>query len=251
MSRITTLLLVLTLYALPGVALAESPVSVTATPPVIAIGALYNGMNIQVSGKVPTGAQVIVRVAGEPTTFHMKEKGKVLGVLWMNRDKVAFENAPKVFLVAASSGVSADEAAKHGVPGLAERIKVEPADGDKAALVAEFLTFQKIEKLYLENAGSVTLGQAEGEETAFTANLRMPSRLSPGAYNLEVLAVKDGAVAARGETALEAKFVGAPAFLADMAFGHGTLYGILASVIAILGGIVIGQIFSGSKSGAH
>ena len=44
---------------------------------------------------------------------------------------------------------------------------------------------------------------------------------------------------------------GAPAFLADMAFDHGTLYGILASVIAILGGLIISRIFQGSKSGAH
>ena len=79
----------------------------------------------------------------------------------------------------------------------------------------------------------------------------MPSRLSPGAYTIEAVAIKDGAVVARGASAITAAFVGAPAFLADMAFGHGLLYGILASIIAILGGLIISQIFSGSKGGAH
>lgn len=252
MRRLLSLLLLAgVLCATPALSRAGDLPPFTMSPSAIAIGALYNGMNMTVTGKVPAGSQVVVRLAGEPTTFHMKEKGRVLGVLWMNLDKVAFENAPKVFLVAASEGTAPDMVARLGVPGLAERIGVATKDGEKAQLVAEFLKFQKTEKLYLENAGQVSLGPDVDGARTFTAVLRLPSRLSPGAYSVEVLAVKGGDILARADASIGASFTGAPAFLADMAFGHGTLYGILASIIAILGGLVISQIFSGSKSGAH
>ncbi len=241
----------LLLTALVRPVAAQSEVSVAATPQAIAINSLYNGTDLTVTGKIPAASQVVVRLAGEPTTFQMKEKGKALGVLWMNLDKVAFANAPKVFLVAVSSGVTPTETARYGVPGLAERITVTAQNADKAGLVAEFLKYQKAEKLYRENAGEISFGPDAGGERPFSAVLHVPSRLSPGIYSVEVLALKEGTVLGRGETNVSAAFVGAPAFLADMAFGHGTLYGILASIIAILGGLIISQIFSGSKSGAH
>lgn len=240
------------LTALPSLGRAESsPMPFTVSPQSISISALYNGTDLTVTGKAPAGSQVVVRLAGEPVTLQMKEKGRALGVLWMNLDKVAFANAPKVFLVAASNGTPAASVTQLGVPGLASQIAVTAKDADKTKLVSEFLKYQKSEKLYVENAGQVSLGPDVDGQRGFTAVLHLPSRLSPGTYSVEALAVKDGAVAAQSQTAVQASFVGIPKFLAAMAFDHGTLYGILASVIAILGGVVIGRIFSGSKGGAH
>ncbi|EHJ48766.1 Conserved hypothetical protein CHP02186-related, transmembrane [Solidesulfovibrio carbinoliphilus subsp. oakridgensis] len=258
MRRILSILALLALVGLasflaaaPALADAAAPVSVEASPGTIAIDTLYNGTDLTVTGTVPAGSQVVVRLVGDPTTFPMKEKGKVFGLLWMNLDKVAFKDAPRVFLVAASPEVPAADVSRLGVPGLADRITVTAKDGDTAPLVAEFLRYQTAEKLYKENAGQVTLGADAGAARPFTAVLHMPSRLSPGAYAVEVLAIRDGAVLGQGDASVTAAFIGAPAFLADMAFGHGTLYGVLASIIAIVGGLVIGQIFSGSKGGAH
>lgn len=239
------------LTVLPGRTGAAAEVALQTSPAAIAIDSLYNGENLTVTGEIPADSQLVIRLSGQPTTFHMKEKGKVLGVLWMNTDKVTFENAPAVFLVAASKDVPEQLRDKLGVPGLGESIATTAKDAEKATLVAEFLKFQKSEKLYRENAGQVTLGPDAGDVRTFTAVLQLPSRLSPGHYMVQAFAVKDGAVAATGELDVKASFVGIPAFMADMAFNHGTLYGILASIIAILGGLVISQIFRGSKSGAH
>ena len=246
-------LLVLTLCVLlaPQAAFSADAPALTATPPAIRIDALYNGMDLTVTGKAPAGSQVAVRLAGEPGEFHMKQKGKVLGVLWMNLDKVTFAGAPKVFLIAASKGTPEASVAHLGIPGLAERIRVEAKDPDKAGLVQEFLHYQKTEKLYKEHAGTVTLGQAADGMQPFTAVLHVPSRLSPGTYTVEAFAVSGNAETALGEVDVAASFVGVPAFMADMAFNHGLLFGILASVIAILGGLIIGQLCSGSKGGAH
>ncbi len=242
--------LALLCLAAPGLALADA-VSFDVTPPAIAIDALYNGENLTLTGAVPAGSQVVARLSGEAGTVGMKRKGKVFGLLWMNLDKVTFTNAPKVFLVAASPEAPAEAVARLGVPGLAERIAVAAKDADEASLVAEFLRFQKAEKLYKENAGEVVLSPDSGDSRPFTATLQAPSRLSPGAYSVEVFALRDGNVVAQGEATVQVAFTGAPAFLADMAFGHGALYGILASIVAILGGLAIGQLCSSCKGGAH
>jgi hypothetical protein len=239
------------LAAMPARADAASLVALDASPKSIAIDSLYNGMDLTITGQIPAGSQVVARLVGEPTTMHMKEKGKVFGLLWMNLDKVAFAGAPKVFLVAASHETPGEAVAKLGVPGLADQITVTSTDADKAKLVAEFLKYQTTEKLYKENAGEVALTPDAGDTRNFTAVLHVPSRLSPGAYRVEAMAVKDGAVVGRGDLTITASFVGAPAFLADMAFGHGALYGVLASIIAIAGGLLISQIFRGAKGGAH
>jgi len=239
------------LAAVPALADTAAGVTLAASPQAIAIDSLYDGMDLTVTGTIPAASQVVVRLVGEPTTVHMKEKGKVFGLLWMNLAKVTFENAPKVFLVAASPETSGETLAHLGVPGLADRIKVTTKDGATSALVAEFLKYQKAENLYREQAGEVTLTADAGETRTFRAVLHIPSRLSPGAYTIEAIAVKNGVVAGQGATAMTASFVGGPAFLADIAFGHGALYGTLASVIAILGGLVISQLFRGQKSSAH
>jgi hypothetical protein len=248
---LVSLVLFALLAAVPASADTSSLVPLDVSPKTITIDSLYNGMDLTVTGHVPAGSQVVVRLVGEPTTMHMKEKGKVLGLLWMNLDKVAFAGAPKVFLVAASHETPGEAIAKLGVSGLANQITVTSADADKSKLVAEFLKYQTAEKLYKENAGEVAITPDTGDTRNFTAVMHVPSRLSPGAYTVEAIAVRDGSVIGQGALTIEASFIGAPAFLADMAFGHGALYGILASIIAIAGGLIISQIFRGAKGGAH
>ena len=48
----------------------------------------------------------------------------------------------------------------------------------------------------------------------------------------------------------EVKLTGFPKFISDMAFNHSLIYGILAVIIAILAGFVMGFIFK-DKGGAH
>ncbi len=50
---------------------------------------------------------------------------------------------------------------------------------------------------------------------------------------------------------LEVKMVGFPGLLARFAFNNGALYGLFAVVVAIVSGLIIGVVFSGSKGGSH
>ncbi|MGO9531585.1 MAG: TIGR02186 family protein, partial [Syntrophobacteraceae bacterium] len=62
-------------------------------------------------------------------------------------------------------------------------------------------------------------------------------------------AIRNGEVIARAEQPLTVNLVGFPALLAQLAFGHAALYGILATLIALLAGLAVGLIFQGK--GAH
>lgn len=214
--------------------------------------ALYDGTTLSVSGEVPAGSDVVLRLVGAPETLHLREKGKVFGLLWMNVGTVEFENVPGVYLVAASR--SFDDLGAAGaalrVGGLHERIvQQHPAAADELDAVTELLRLKIGNGLYAESAQQVRLAEDKDGVRAFTASLSVPSALAPGEYTLEAVAVRDGAVLGSASAPVRAQLVGLPAWLSRMAFDNGLLYGVLATVIAILSGLAIGMVFQ--SKGAH
>jgi hypothetical protein len=169
----------------------------------------------------------------------------------MNMNTLHFSGVPKVFLVESSTPLKdlGGVGPTLGLEGLTDKVGIEPATADRAMLLPELVKLKKSEKLYRENASAVTLGDKSGSLRQFSAKLAIPSRLSPGAYTVEVFAVKDGVILAQASQPLEAKMIGIPALMADLAFNHAVWYGILASVIAIVAGLGIGLVFQ--SKGAH
>lgn len=237
---------------LTGSALADGPLSVSSSPQSILMDAYYDGAILKVSGEVPAGCDVAVRLVGEPESVHLREKGKVFGLLWMNVGTLGFENVPKIYLVAASKAF--DELGQAGaslsISGLHERIVQEHAAASQDLdAVSELLRLKVRDGLYAESGQKIELSGDTGESRAFSVSLPVPSALNPGQYTLEAVAVRDGVVAGSVSVPVQAKLVGLPAWLSHMAFDNGLLYGILATVIAILSGLAIGLVFQ--SKGAH
>ncbi|KGO35512.1 MAG: TIGR02186 family protein [Desulfoprunum sp.] len=265
----------LTLVALVGRPAQATPAAMlTATPAAIRIGAQYDGIAMHVAGTVPAGSEVILRFSGAPGELHLREKGKVFGLLWMNVGKVSLNNVPGVCLVDSSldledlgsvaapfkleglrDSVVVNETATEKVDGAGSATAAE-IDGDGAAasgkidVMHELLLLKQHEKLYAEAAGGVRLGPNSGGSRSFSATVAIPSALPPGKYLLEAIAVKDGAIVDRQTTAVEADLTGFPRWLSHLAFNRSLLYGVLASLIAIVSGLVIGLVFQ-SRGGAH
>ena len=238
------------LLCLPAASRAAG-IDFTAEPASIEIGTLYKGTSIQVEGRVPEGTQVVLRFTGAPEDLRMKEKGKAMGLLWMNMNTLHFGNVPKVCLIDASAPLKdlGLDGQRLGLTGLAEGVTVEPATADRASLLPELVTLKQNEGLFRQASGGVKLGEKRDGLQAFSATVGIPSRLSPGSYSVEVFALRDGTIQAQAAKTVDAHLVGAPALLADLAFNHGAWYGILASIIAILGGLAIGLVFQ--SKGAH
>ncbi len=255
--HILTLLAVLALALVAGQAAparAAAAQALTVTPSTIEMGAAYDGVGLKVEGLVPEGSQVVLRLTGAPGELHMREKGKVFGLLWMNLGALTFHNVPRVMLVETSEPFEqlGEAARPFSLESLRRMVEVEEAAAGEPGMdpVAELLRLKKREGLCSETVGGMEFGQAESGMRPFSAVLQVPSALAPGQYKVEAVALRGGEIVQRAEMPVQAVLVGLPAWLHDMAFNHGTLYGILATVVAILAGLVIGLIFK-DKGGAH
>jgi uncharacterized protein (TIGR02186 family) len=225
-------------------------------PDIINIDALYNGTTIIAAGSIPADSEVIVRFVGAPSDLHMKEKGKVFGLLWMNLGSLTIKDVPNVCIVCSGiDSVASDTARSPAVrdlhlTGLKLSAKVESSTAaDGAGSMEELIKLKESEGLYREMTGRISYGPASDGSGTFKAEVPVPSRLSPGKYTVDVAAIKDGVIIARSELPVTVRLVGAPAFLANLAFGYGAIYGILATIIAMLSGLAIGMVFQ--SKGAH
>ncbi len=245
------LCLLLTLAIVPA-SMASGEIPITVSPETLGIGTTYNGTSVRVTGKVPADSDVIIRMTGAPSDLHMKRKGKVLGVLWMNMDSVTFDGVPKLYLLGSTRPLS-----ELGEPGTAllpennlKDIAIEPDSGDRTELIHQLISLKTHETLYQENATTIAMSPAQDGLQPFEAELSVPSNLTPGQYTVDVFAVKDGAVTTRSTKPLEVRLVSMPSFMSRLAFDHGLLYGVLATIIAILSGLLVGFVFK-DKGGAH
>jgi uncharacterized protein (TIGR02186 family) len=228
------------------------------TPEAVDIGAFFNGTKVYVSGHVSRDAEVVVRLSGMRQDVALKKKGKVLGLLWMNRGSIAIHNAPNLYLVYISKDFEATVRARpqkweelgFGFAALKREVDISSAEAESEAIFTEFLKLKESEGLYGIITGKVTYGAGDSRGKSFEAALKVPPRLTPGKYSVETFAVKNGSVAARTTAELKVKQVGFPAFISTLAFERGALYGFLAAIIAIAAGLLIGVIFKGEK-GAH
>jgi len=251
---------VLTLVCLVGLGLtldgarAATNLKVAMHPEQIRMGAGYDGAQVLLTGKLPAEAAALIRVVGPAEHSRLKEKGRALGILWMNMGSVEIADVPNVFLLylpeKGGDILGAGGVPQAGLQGLHKQVKIVADDADTDALFDEFVKLKEKSGLYGTFADAIQYGPAEGGLKPFKATLALPAALPQGRYTVQVLAVANGAVAASEDLALEAHEVGVPSWISTFAFDHGTLYGIFAVVVAIIAGLLTGIIFRG-EGGAH
>ena len=237
---------------------AQEPLQVSISPQTLGIGAFYDGARLRIKGEIPADAQAVVRVVGEQRETHLKQKGRALGVLWMNLGTVTIENAPTVYLLYAPADFPASlgpkpqqlPAWKLSLEALQDQIKVLPEGADKSALFKEFVKLKETERLYQVQNDKIRYLNTSGHQKSFDVRVSIPPRVSPGQYMVEIYAVKDGKILAQTQQPLKVQMVGFPAFLSMLAFQHGGMYGLLAVFVALFAGLLMGFLFGGGK-GAH
>jgi hypothetical protein len=254
MKKRSLILLALCLVAASS-ALAQDSAQMSAEPRNIDIGALYNGTSLTATGSIPADSEAVIRFIGASCDLHMKERGRVGGIIWMGLDSLTFKGAPGVCLI--SSAVDLDRLAAAGdasvrplkLSGLKDSVRIEANGGEHKGAFEEFLKLKQKEGLYKEILGNIRYGAVSDGQKTFHAVIPVPSRLFPGSYVLELVAVRNGEVIARVNQPVTVKLAGFPALLARLAFGFPALYGVLATIIALITGLVIGVVFQ--SRGAH
>nr|WP_321464418.1 TIGR02186 family protein [uncultured Desulfobulbus sp.] len=250
MKFIKGLLLASLMLALPCLApAAETTVNVS--PTAIVMGAKYNGVDLTVTGEIPEGSDLIVRLVGTPGDLHLREKGKVFGLLWMNVGKLTLTNVPSVCLTSATRPLPqlGKGAASYRLDALTSAIGVEEEGANKSIDIPhELLKLKTKEGLYHEAAEGIKLGSVKNGLQSYTAHIKVPSSLKPGEYKVEAVAISDDAVVGEADTTIKAALSGFPKWLSELAYQKSVLYGVMATVIAIVSGLLIGLVFQSKEA---
>ena len=240
----------LTCLVHPGFSSASMPIDIAVQPDQIFIGATFNGTDILVSGRIPTDTEAVIRITGHEEDSRLKKKGRVMGILWMNLGSVEFHNIPSVFLLYKSKNADNQQSGETGIDAVRRKVDIVSEYQDKDVLFDEFVKLKQKSGLYNTVENGIQYEKEKNGLKSFSAALKLPSALPQGDYKLEVFALAGGDIAGYSQKSLNVKQAGMPAFIADLAFDHGTLYGILAVIVAVIAGLLTGTIFKGEK-GAH
>ncbi len=252
LSRIALFGVILVVLCFTGAVYASAP-SLELTPNKVHISAFYNGAKLEAKGTIPQGAEAVIRISGRYTEIHLKKKGKVGGLLWMNVGDLTLGNVPEVFLIFSSNGMAKlldDPALNLGYVYLEKEMELEPASEDKHFIFGEFVKLQERAKTYGIFPGTVEYTGDKDGNRQFKAVLSIPPKMQQGKYKVELFAIKDGKIVGVNETALELEQIGFPALITKFAFQYALVYGVIAVIIAVLAGLLMGVLFGG-KGGAH
>lgn len=243
-----TLSLLFTLVFLPYTCIA----SVEVSPAEVGIGTFFGGVKITVTGRAPQGAQAVIEVVGKSTEQDLMRKGRRWDI-WMNVGEVDVFGAPRLYHVLSSSP-ELTSAKRTNVPwgytalrkGMSFKSVEKHLDLDR--LFEEFIQLKQAEGLYGIFPDAVTFSPAaSGAESLVHAEVSIPTRISPGDYQICLFTVQNGQATGRSCTAFHVLLVGLPAFLTSLAHSHAVLYGLLAVAIAVIAGFLSGFLFKRKK----
>lgn len=233
---------------IPGAASATSA-KIRLFPDQVEVGTFFDGAEVSFDGEIPAGTEAVVEIQGAAGHQELLRKGR-RGGLWMSVGEIRVENAPSLYLVLSSTpGVPQlkGQETPWGLPALKSRISFHGAlqDREKDRFFQEFLELKKSEDLYGTFPGGLKTGKAQEGEMTLKGNCLLPAKVPPGKYQVRLTVIKDGQVLEQKNEALEVKMVGFPALLASMTYEHGLFHGILAVLIAIATGFIMGFLFKG------
>jgi uncharacterized protein (TIGR02186 family) len=236
---------------LTGPARAATAKELAVQPQVLDIGTFFSGGQVTISGGVTQGQDVIVEIAGPTADQAFDIKGRV-GPFWMTRGKADLNGAPAMYAlllpedqrwhqIAASLGL--------GLKNLGKQMAIHAAEKSSEELFNMFLELKKNEGLYVEEEGAVTYAPDENGMRRFSAVYHFPRSTAAGDYTIKATVVADGTKVAELSRSFLVNEVGFTRLVDDLATNRRLAYGILAVVIALFTGAVMGVLFKGG--GGH
>jgi hypothetical protein len=237
---------------LTGSVRAESA-TLQVSPDVVEINSFYQGRNVAVTGTLPEGLGAVVEVMGPTTQQHFMRKGR-RGPLWMNVGEISVTGVPSLYLVLSSAAdllAGSRINAAWGFPALIQQISLtgDVQENEQDKFKHQFLELKESEQLYGAWPGGLKLSPAGDGRQKVTGKFWLPSNIKVDTYKVCLTTVKEGQAVDRVCTDLPVQMVGFPAFFMTMAYQHAALYGLLAVLIAIVVGFIMGYLFKGG--GGH
>ena len=215
---------------------------------------------LTISGSAPEGAQVVVKIVSPPKAFNLNKSGKGLGFIWLPISHAEIKKLPGMYALLSSgklSGMLSPEQQKtNGLsPDYQEiyqkaeiHFKSPPKEEEAASLKKEYIAglIKILEQggLYQVQEEAVQLSGVQ-----FTARIKHPADAPLGEYQVFCYAVKEGKTDLLAQDKFQVKQIGLAEWLTHQAGSNAVIYGILAALIAVAAGLLVGMVFK--KGGGH
>ncbi|NIY94814.1 hypothetical protein HC022_00680 [Salipiger sp. HF18] len=253
MRRAAALLLALALSPGPAIADDDAPEPPRATFALsldeVEINTGFHGAELLIfgapAGGTPGDYDVVITVTGPPGRATLRQKEQVAGI-WLFTGEAEFAWMPSFYTVASSGPldeiVDPVENLRHGI---APSTYIPAPTG----LGTEEETQLYIDAMHRITADSHRITLEEGiveltEGVLFEARIPLPVSLVPGTYDVRVFLLKDGLVLSRSDVDLPVRKSSVQRLIYRAAQDYGLLYGIAASLIALLAGWLAAVIFN-------
>jgi len=255
--RIATALLGMAAIIVMGALPAQAMLTVKANHDHIKVDYNYHGSTVSVKGEADPDVDLVIKIAAPEGEQALMRKDKVGGVLWMNVEKLEFENVPGVYFLKGTASPEdilsekAKEDYRIGYGALERAAEISPAmeEQRRHELFGQFLKYKEAGKVYSASKSDIELRKGDGVQEYSTV-FQWPFQAPPGKYDVSVYAVKAGDVVESAQSQVLVEQAGAVKLLSDMAMKNGAVYGIVAIAIALAAGFGVGMVF-GKGGGAH
>jgi uncharacterized protein (TIGR02186 family) len=264
MKRLLALLLVLWVAGFGlGMAHALTPeaqqkVVTAASKNLVEIGLSYHGDEIHFFGVSPVrDCDLIVRLTAEKSEeVKLSVKGRV-GPFWMSVKQYDVTDAPFMYKIHSTKPIEqivspgTSQELELGYAAVQKKMKLHLARGDAAPddpakVFKGLVKIKEDANLYNIIADPKRLEIAEGR--LFKHYFRFPPAATEGRYVVESFAFKEGQLLGYGKDVIQIKKVGLEHWLTEMSQNQPVFFGIMAVVIALGAGLLVGMIF---KKGGH
>lgn len=223
----------------------------TIRPEVLNISTFYSGGQVTISGEVPNEQEIMVEIIGPAANGEFDLKGRV-GPFWMTNGKAELKGAPTLYVLLFPNGQDdwhrKAAALGFGLEKLKTGISIQSASLPPEELFHMFLDLKKSEGCYLEQENAITYASAENGRRRFTAHYHFPRSTVVGKYVIKATAVSNGTKIMAQTCNFLVEEVGFTRLIDDLATNKRLAYGIIAVVIALFTGAVMGILFKGGGS---
>lgn len=238
-----------------AVNVAAAPETLTVAPDRIQIGTFYDGTEARVSAETAQCDGAVIVLTGEEREVRLNRKGRV-AIIWMNVAQIDIGGLPEAYIMAATDDLDAicpKETQRElglGLESLRRRMEISSDQPLTGREFDQFLQLQIHHGTYRTGLTVEREQRAPGSER-ISAVLPIPSKMPPGTYTIDLYCFRDGRVVETKSETLEIERVGLPQLIIGLVVRHAAAHGVLAIIVAMAVGILMGIIFSSSPGKGH
>ncbi len=209
----------------------------------------YHGERLLIYGTVSPDCDVVVKLSSPrvPVTYARKDR---VGIFWFTVGKITFQNVPWMFKIKSTRPLDEILSVREqihrrlGKQGLISSIQC-PDPESSSFLIEEMIQNRISDQLYSFREGEIRRVKGNMFETSFF----WPPKAPPGTYHVDTFAVRAGKVVSFESELVKVEKVGVEAWVSKLAIEHGLLYGVVAVVVAMACGLIVGLVFRGMGPG--